>query len=86
MMPPARCTSSMWTSATEGATLQSTGTLRDRRSISFMVKGISPSWAAANRCSTVLVEPPMAMSRLMAFSNALKFAILRGSTFVSSCS
>ena len=70
----------------DGATLQSTGTLRDRRSISFMVKGTSPSYAAANRCSTVLVEPPMAMSRLIAFSKALKFAMLRGSTLASSCS
>ena len=38
MMPPARCTSSTWTSATEGATLHSTGTRRDSRSMSAMVK------------------------------------------------
>ena len=31
MMPPARCTSSMWTSLLAGATLQSTGTLRRQR-------------------------------------------------------
>ncbi len=43
MMPPARCTSSMWTLATAGATLHRTGTRRDSRSISAMVKGTSPS-------------------------------------------
>ncbi len=48
--------------------------------------GTSPSWAAASRCSTVLVEPPMAMSSVMAFSNALKLAMARGSTLASSCS
>ena len=39
--------------------------------------------AAASRCSTVLVDPPMAMSSRMAFSNALKLAIERGSTEAS---
>jgi hypothetical protein len=34
----------------------------------------------------VLVEPPIAMSRLIAFSNAAKLATERGSTLVSSCS
>ena len=53
-----------------GATLQSTGTRRDSRSMSSMVKSTSASWAAARRCSTVLVEPPMAMSSVMAFSKA----------------
>ncbi len=38
--------------------------------MSFIVKSIPASYAAASRWSTVLVEPPMAMSRLMAFSNA----------------
>jgi hypothetical protein len=60
-----------------GATLHSTGTLRLSRSMSSMVKSTSPSWAMASRCSTVLVEPPMAMSRLMAFSNASKVAMPR---------
>ena len=44
------------------------------------------SCAAASRCSTVLVEPPMAMSSVMAFSKAAKLAIARGSTLASSCS
>ena len=78
MMPPAAWTSSTWTSATEGATLHRTGTRRDRRSMSCMVKGTSPSCAAASRCSTVLVEPPMAMSSVIAFSNAAKLAIVAG--------
>ena len=86
MMPPAWCTSSICTSCTEGATLQSTGTFRDSRSISLIVKGTSPSCAAASRCSTVLVEPPMAISSVIAFSNALKLAMPRGSTLASSCS
>ena len=38
------------------------------------------SWATASRCSTVLVEPPMAMSNDMAFSKAAFVAIERGST------
>ena len=84
MMPPARCTSSMCTSETAGATLQTLGTRRDSRSMSAMVKGTLPSCAAASRCSTVLVEPPMAMSSVMAFSNASKVAMPRGSAVASS--
>ena len=76
----------MWTLAIEGATLHNTGTRRDSRSISAMVKSTSASWAAASRCSTVLVEPPMAMSSVIAFSKDLKVAIERGSTPASSCS
>jgi len=37
----------------------------------------------ARMCSTVLVEPPMAMSRRMAFSKPLKLAIERGKTETS---
>ncbi len=54
--------------------------------MSSMVKSISASCAAASRCSTVLVDPPIEMSRVIAFSNALKFAIERGSTPSSSSS
>ena len=67
-----------------GATLHSTGTLRDSRSISSMVNGTPPSWAAASRCSTVLVDPPMAMSSIIAFSNAAIVATPRGSADASS--
>ena len=40
--------------------------------------------AAASRCSTVFVEPPIATSRATAFSNAARPAIERGSTEASS--
>lgn len=86
MMPPARCTSSMCTSAIAGATLHRQGTRRLTRSMSFIVKSTPASRAAASRCSTVLVEPPMATSRLIAFSKAWKLAIERGSTEASSFS
>ncbi len=49
-------------------------------------KSTSASWAAASRCRIVLVEPPMAMSSAMAFSNAAREAMLRGRTVSSSCS
>ncbi|MNY04698.1 hypothetical protein D3C86_1373900 [compost metagenome] len=75
----------MWYFWVDGATLHSWGTLRDMRSMSAMVKSTPASWAAANRCSTVLVEPPMAMSRAMAFSNAALVAMLRGRALSSSC-
>jgi hypothetical protein len=51
-----------------------------------MVNSTPASCAAASRCSTVLVEPPMAMSSVMAFSNAWNEAMLRGSTEASSFS
>lgn len=72
MMPPARCTSSMWYLSVLGATLHSCGTTRERRSMSCMVKAIPASCAIASRCRMVLVEPPMAMSSVIAFSKALK--------------
>ncbi len=50
MIPPARWTSSMWTSLLAGATLLRHGTWRDSRSISAIVKSISASCAAASRC------------------------------------
>ena len=86
MIPPARWTSSIWTSCLAGATLQRQGTLRDRRSMSSMPKSTPPSCAAARICSTVLVDPPMAMSKAIAFSKASLVAMLRGRTEASSCS
>ena len=85
-MPPARWTSSICTSDLEGATLHRFGTRRLSRSMSAMVKGTPPSCAAASRCSTVLVEPPIAMSSDMAFSKASKLAMPRGRAVASSCS
>ena len=69
--------------ATTGATLQMLGTRRERRSMSAIVNATPASWAMARMCSTVLVEPPMAMSSAMAFSNASKVATLRGRTDAS---
>ncbi len=79
-MPPARCTSSIWYLSVIGATLHRQGTLREMRSMSAIVKSTSASCAAASRCSTVLVEPPIDTSSAMAFSNAVLVAIERGST------
>ncbi len=83
MIPPARWTSSIWTSLFAGATFDRHGTRRDSRSMSSIVKSTPASNAAASRWSTVFVDPPMAMSRLIAFSNASNVAILRGSTLSS---
>ena len=74
----------MWYFSVFGATFDRQGTARESRSMSAMVKSTSASCAAASRCSTVLVEPPMAMSRLIAFSNASRVASARGSTEASS--
>ncbi len=54
--------------------------------MSFIVKSSSASWAAARTCSTVLVDPPIAMSSVIAFSNAARVATARGSTDASSSS
>ncbi len=54
--------------------------------MSCIVKSSSASWAAARMCSTVFVEPPMATSSVIAFSNAARVAIARGSTESSSSS
>jgi hypothetical protein len=52
--------------------------------MSAIVKSSSASWAAARMCSTVFVEPPIAMSSVIAFSNAARVAIDRGSAASSS--
>jgi hypothetical protein len=47
--------------------------------MSFILKSISPFWAVtANKCKIVLVEPPITMSKIIAFSKALKLAIEPG--------
>ena len=83
-MPPARWTSSMWYLGELGATFDRHGTLREMRSMSPTWKSCSASRAAASRCSTVLVDPPMATSRATAFSKAAMVATLRGRTDSSS--
>ncbi len=60
------------------------GTRRDSSSISLSPKSTPASCAAASRCSTVLVDPPIATSSAIAFSNASLEAIERGSTDSSS--
>ena len=82
-MPPARWTSSMWKSLL-GETLARHGTRRLTASMSVSVKSTSASWAAARMWRTVLVEPPMAMSRAMALPKAALVATLRGRTESSS--
>lgn len=63
-----------------GATLQMTGTRRESASMSFIVNSTPASCAMASRCRTVFDEPPIAMSIDMAFRNAFRVAIERGST------
>ena len=77
-MPPAKYTSSRWCSP-PGASEQMCGT---RPAISLMRssgKGRPASVAMAARCSTVLVEQPMAASRARAFSTAVWVTMSRGS-------
>ena len=79
-MPPARLHSCTLYFCVFGASLHRQGVLRLRASMSFMVKSTPPSCATASRCNTVLVEPPMAMSSVMALRNAWRVAIERGRT------
>ena len=55
-----------------GATLRRHGTRREIASMSSRSKSSSASCAAASRCSTVFVEPPIATSSAIAFSNAAR--------------
>ena len=77
-MPPARATSSMWYEL-DGETLQMFGVFWLSSSIRFIVNGTSASPAMARMWSTVFVLPPIAMSRIIALSNAEAVAISRGS-------
>ncbi len=74
----------MWYFVVFGATLATQGTRREMASMSLTPKSSSASRAAASRCSTVLVDPPIATSSAMAFSNAGREAMALGSTEVSS--
>lgn len=79
-MPPARWTSSTWYLSVAGATLHRHGTRSEISLISLSPKSTWASRAAARMCRIVLVEPPMATSSVIAFSNASRVAIERGST------
>ena len=48
-----------------------------------MVNGTPAEWAMARRCKTALVEPPTAITTVMAFSKALRVMMSRGSIFFS---
>jgi len=76
----------MWYAGWFGATLDRHGTRREMSSMSASVKSTSASWAAARMCRTVLVEPPIATSSVIAFANAAFVAIERGAAESSSSS
>jgi hypothetical protein len=48
------------------------------RSKSSMLQGTPAAWAIASRCSTALVEPPVAMITRTAFSRLLRVKMSRG--------
>src|SRR6266699_1503333 len=75
--PPARWRSTV-TNRPDGFKSHSTGTRARMAPKSSSVSGTFAAWAMASRCSTALVEPPMAMVTAMAFSNALRVRICRG--------
>ena len=58
----------------------SVGTSRPRRSQSSSVRGTPTRPAMASRCTTALVEPPMAPHTRIAFSNALRVRMAEGRT------
>ena len=63
------------------------GTLRAIASISSSVTSMPSSCAIAGRCSAAFVEPPMATTTAIAFSNALRVRMSLGRmSSLSSCS
>ena len=76
-MPPARCRS-VATYWPDGFRSHSTGTLRRIRSKSSIVHSTSAACAIARKCSTALVEPPVAMISATAFSIDLRVTMSRG--------
>ena len=58
----------------------STGTRRPIRAKSSSLSRTPAAWAMARRCSTALVEPPRAITTVMAFSKALRVRMSRGRT------
>ena len=69
-----------------GATLHRQGVAREIASMSSESKGTPASCAAASRCSTVFVEPPMATSTAIALPKARFVAMESGNTEASSWS
>ena len=76
-MPPARCRS-VATYRPDGLRSQSTGTRARIASKSSISSGTPAAFAIASRCSTALVEPPIAIATAMAFSKASRVRIWRG--------
>ena len=80
MMPPARCTSSMCTSALAGATLHSTGTRRDSRSMSSMVKSTLAFMGGGEQVQHGVGRAAHGdVERHGVLEGALKLAMVRGS-------
>ena len=75
--PPARCRSTA-TYFPEGLRSHSTGTRWRMRSKSSMVHATSAAEAMARKCSTALVEPPVAITSEIAFSIDLRVMMSRG--------
>ena len=76
-MPPARCRS-IARYLPLGFRSHSTGTLRRTRSKSSIVHSTPAACAIARKCSTALVEPPVAMITATAFSIACLVTMSRG--------
>src|SRR6266542_2360191 len=76
-MPPARCRSTV-RYLPEGLRSHSTGTLLRTRSKSSIVHSTPAACAMARKCSTALVEPPIAMTTAIAFSIASRVTMSRG--------
>ncbi len=75
-MPPIRSMSVM-TNRPKGLTSARCGVRSPMRLKSSRVRSTSASCAIAIRCSTALVEPPSAMTTVIAFSNASLVMIWR---------
>ena len=76
-MPPALCKSTA-RYLPEGFRLHSTGVRTRMRSKSSMVHSTPAVCAIARKCSTALVEPPVAMITATAFSIAFFVTMSRG--------
>jgi len=76
-MPPARCRSTA-RYLPDGFKSHSTGVLTRTRSKSSITHSTSAAWAMAKKCSTALVEPPVAMMTATAFSIDFLVTMSRG--------
>jgi hypothetical protein len=83
--PPAACMSTA-VNLPDGLRSASTGTPRLSRSKSSRTSGTPASWAMASRCSTALVEPPVAATDRIALANACGVSNVRGRRFAATTS